>query len=421
MRLRWIGLVVILGLVATAAAWLHLPDRGWQTRPQASASPLPTPEQLQRGRYLVQAGDCIACHTAQGQVEFSGNREIPTPFGAIYSSNLTPDEETGLGRWTSDDFWGAMHFGRSRDGRRLYPAFPYTNYTLVTRSDSDAMFAYLRSLAPVRQATRAPELRFPYSTQLALRIWRALYFRPGEFVANVAQSDEWNRGAYLVEGLGHCGACHSGRNWLGGIAESKLYAGGPIPMLGWDALPLTLEQPMSDEDARELASLLRTGISTRDVTSGPMAEVVYRSLQHLVDGDIAAIVAYLRTLQPTAPPAAKEIPVSEKERVALMQEGAPIYEKHCADCHGASGEGQPRKHPALAGNRLVTSASSSNAIESTLFGGYGPSTAGNPMPYGMPPYANTLTRREIAAVLTYVRGSWGNQAAAVSPTAVDRH
>lgn len=410
---------LLVPLLVLGWIWFSAPDRGW---PGAAGTPPPvTPEQIERGRYLARAGNCIACHTEQGGAEYAGGRGIPTPFGTVYSSNLTPDEPTGLGAWSADEFWRALHYGRSRDGRRLYPAFPYTHYTRVTRTDANAMYVYLRSLPPVRKPTPPAQLRFPYNTQLALRVWRALYFRPGELAPAPARTAQWNRGAYLVEGLGHCDACHSPRTGLGGIEASARYAGGPIPMLGWDALPLTSATPLDEAQAAELRELLKAGTSRSAVLTGPMAEVVFHSLQYLSDDDIAAIVEYLRTLPHAAPATPRSLPVSEAQRKAQMVRGAAVYREHCADCHGDEGQGQPYRYPALAGNRLVTAPSPSNAIETVLFGGYGASTAALPMPYGMPPYAQALSREDIAAVLTYIRGSWGNTAAPVSPTAVERH
>lgn len=416
----------ITALVAGAAmlglvAWLLLPEL-LEDEVEPGSDAAPTAQQVEAGRYLARAGNCIACHTVQGQPEYSGGRRMPTPFGDIYSTNLTPDTATGLGAWTSADFWRALHHGKSRDGRRLYPAFPYTNYTLVTRADSDLIFAYLRSLAPVHSPRVAPELRFPYSTKLALMAWRALYFRPGAFEPRAQHDAQWNRGAYLVEGLGHCNACHTVRDRLGGIKRSADYAGGPIPMLGWDALPLTSDTPMSDDQARDLAELLSAGVSRTSVAIGPMAEVVFHSLQHLSAADIEAIVAYIRTLPRTLAPPAPRVPVvAEAQRKALLTIGVITYNEHCADCHGEDGAGLPYVYPALAGSRLVTSASATNLIQVVLRGGFGPSTRSNPRPYGMPPYDHQLSDEQLASVLTYVRNAWGNQAAPVSVAEVSRH
>ncbi len=420
MRARTGGIVLTALLVCALALWLIWPDLREQPIAEAPSPPA-TAKQIEAGRYLARAGNCIACHTVPGQAEYSGARGIPTPFGTLYSTNLTPDPETGLGNWSSAEFYRALRYGKSRDGRRLYPAFPYPNYTRVSREDSDALFAFLQSLPPVRQAPPASTLRFPYNTQIALMAWRALYFDT-DVPAPQEQSETWQRGEYLVEGLGHCNACHTPRGALGGLRSNAGYAGGPIPMLAWDALPLASTTTMSDGDAQEMIELLKNGTSRRNVTTGPMAEVVFHSLQHLNEPDIAAIVEYIRSLPPPAyTPPARALRVSERQQEAQMATGSEVYRKHCADCHGDDGQGQPHVYPALAGNRLVTAASPTNAIQTVLYGGYAPSTAGHPRPHGMPPYSHQLSKADIAAVLTYIRGSWGNEAAAVSSVDVERY
>ncbi|HEY0914693.1 MAG TPA: cytochrome c [Solimonas sp.] len=417
--LKWFALLLVP--VLAALLWLAWPDL--REPPVVESTALPAGAgQIEQGRYLARAGNCIACHTQAGQAPYAGGRRIGTPFGDVFSTNLTPDPETGLGAWTPGEFWRAMHHGRSRDGRLLYPAFPYTSYTRVSRQDSDAIFAYLQSLSPVAAARQEPELRFPYNTQLALRAWRALYFRPGEHREQAQRTPEWNRGAYLVEGLGHCNACHTARTALGGIDMARNYGGGPIPTLGWEAPPLAAAQPMSDAEAADMAELLQAGTSRRGVATGPMAEVVFHSLQYLQTADIDAMVTYIRSLPPVGDaPAPRRPRVSAAREAELMRSGEPIYRQHCADCHGQQGEGRDHVYPALAGNRMLTGASAGNAIRSVLMGGYGPSTARHPQPHGMPSFAQRLTPEEIAAVLTYARGSWGNEAAAVSPVEVQRH
>ncbi|HVY63246.1 MAG TPA: c-type cytochrome [Gammaproteobacteria bacterium] len=414
------GMLAALGVAAAGvvgiAAWLEWPEIGEHVT--ATDVP-PTPELIEQGQYLARAGDCIACHTVPGGTPFAGGRRIETPFGDVFSSNLTPDDATGLGTWSSADFWRAMHYGKSRDGRRLYPAFPYTNLTRVTRADSDALFAYLKSLPPAASPPKPATVAFPYNTQLALRVWRALYFRPGEMTEDPQRSAQWNRGAYLVEGLGHCNACHGARTWLGGTDAAAGYSGGTLPQLGWDAPPLGADRPLTDAEAAQLKDLLQAGTSARDVTTGPMAEVVFHSLQHLRDADLTAIVDYLRTLPAAHPETARFGPlVGAEQGDALRMLGATVYREHCSDCHGADGLGKPLVYPALAANRLVTAESANNALRTVLFGGFAPSTAKHPRPYGMPPFAHQLSPTEIAAVLTYVRSAWGNDAPAVSPAAV---
>ncbi|HEY8519806.1 MAG TPA: cytochrome c [Gammaproteobacteria bacterium] len=415
-RKRWVAATV--AAVLAFGSWLARPDAD-EDSSRHDIAVKPTPELVARGEYLARAGNCIGCHTAPGGVPYAGGRRIPTPFGDVFSTNLTPDPETGLGAWSSDDFWRAMHHGESRDGRLLYPAFPYTSYTRVTRADVDAIFAFLRSLPPVKSPRIEPEVRFPFNTQLALMAWRALYFRPGVHEDDPGRSPAWNRGAYLVEGLGHCGECHRRRTWLGGTDPDEHHAGGAIPMLGWDAPPLAPARPMSDAEAEEMAELLRAGTSARGVVTGPMAEVVFQSLQYLDEADIDAMVAYIRTL-PGGEPAGGGAPAGGPQAERLARLGERVYRDRCAECHGDDGEGEAYVYPALAGNPSVTAPSANNALQTVLFGGYPPSTAANPMPYGMPPYAHELSAEEIAGVLTYIRRAWGNDASAVSPGAVER-
>lgn len=412
--------LVMGGLVLLAflfSAWLNQPDLDLDPiAPPTLASA--TTEQVRAGEYLIRAGNCVGCHTAQGGAPFAGGKAIETPFGAVYSSNLTPHDETGLGRWTDADFYRAMRHGRSKDDRWLSPTFPYSSYTNLTRADSDAMFAWLRALPPVDQAQPAATLRPPYELQLATRIWRALYFRPAKD-ADIAAMD---RGQYLVEGLGHCAACHTPRDSRGGPIAAQRYMGGEVPGLGWDALPLAgYADDSRDPEGLELATLLKTGVNMRGAVAGPMAEVVFHSLQHLRDDDIAAIVDYLRRLPKAERPAAPRVPqVSDEQRAALRKQGAAIYGEHCADCHGDDGEGRPRQYPALAGSRLVNAVSATNALRLTLEGGFPPATDGNPYPYGMPPFSHQISRADIAAVLTYIRSEWGNDAPAVSVVEVER-
>jgi mono/diheme cytochrome c family protein len=392
--------------------------------PQAWA---PTPANIARGAYLARAGDCIACHTARGGLAYAGGRAIDTPFGRLYGPNITPDTATGIGTWSADDFWNALHNGVAPGGRLLYPAFPYAHYTKVTRDDADALYAWLRSLAPVRQARRPHALRWPYDSQLALAGWRLLYFRPGVHAPDAAKPAAWNRGAYLVEGLGHCSACHATRNLLGGISTNISagagLSGGLIPVSGWYAPSLTAgsEAGLGDWELPHIVQLLRTGVSPRGAVFGPMAEVVGQSVQHLSEPDVQAMALYLKSLPPTVQQPAPAPPPSE----TTMKLGAQLYDKHCADCHGADGRGASAgpnaAYPPLAGNRALTMTEPVNAIRIVLNGGFAPATAGNPRPFGMPPYSPVLNDTEVAAVVTYVRASWGNAAPEVKPAQVNRH
>jgi mono/diheme cytochrome c family protein len=378
--------------------------------------------QVRQGAYLARAGNCMACHTARGGKEYAGGRALATPFGTIHSPNLTPDMLTGIGSWTSDDFWRAIHNGRSKDGSFLYPAFPYPNYTKMTRSDSDALYSYFRTLAPASQQNRSHELRFPYNQRALLPIWRALNFRQGEYEAQASQGAEWNRGAYLVQGLGHCSACHAGRNALGGSIAEQGLGGGIIPMQNWYASSLASDHGtgLGEWDVADIRDLLQTGVSKRGTAVGPMAEVVSQSLQHVSGADIHSMAVYLKSL-PGSNAASRGVSVQAAgDPQAILRQGAGLYEQQCASCHGANGQGMPAAYPPLAGNRAATADTPVNLVRMILNGGYPPGTLGNPRPYGMPPFGPSLSDAEVAAVASYVRASWDNRAGLVSAVDVSR-
>ena len=409
-------LAVVCGLLmvtAIAIWWLN-------TRGDALIdSPLATTSTAERGAYLAQVGNCAGCHTARGGQPYAGGLAVQTPFGSVYASNLTPDAGNGIGSWSRAEFWRAMHHGKSKDGRLLYPAFPYTSYTLVTRDDSDALFAYLKSLPAVGQPNQPPTLRFPYNSQTALAVWRALYFKPGSYQANASQSADWNRGAYLTEGLGHCSACHAARNALGATDGLNL-AGGLIPVQNWYAPSLIAPQEagLQNWPIAEIKTLFKTGIAPQASVNGPMAEVVLGSTQHWSDADLNAMAVYLKALPaltsaPTATP-----PPPQTGRTT--ERGSKLYEQHCAQCHGDDGQGVPNAYPALVGNRAVLMPQTANLVQIVLNGGYAPATQGNPRPFGMPPYVLVLSDSDVAEVLTHIRSSWGNQAASLSAFDVNR-
>jgi mono/diheme cytochrome c family protein len=388
----------------------------------AGASTGPQAELIANGEYLARAGDCIACHTAPAGKLFAGGRAMPTPFGTLYTSNITPDNETGIDSWTADQFYKMMHTGRFPDGGLLYPAMPFSSYTKVTRADSDAIFAYLKSIPPVKQANRPHDLRFPYNNRALILGWRTLFFTEGEFKADLKQSDEWNRGAYLVQGLGHCAMCHTAINALGGSSESQAFEGGLIPMQNWYAPSLTSnkEAGLGDWSIKDITDLLETGVSARGVVYGPMAEVVYNSLQYLSDDDIRAMAVYLKSLGQGSPPQSVVSDIPSVESSLLVSLGKATYDTHCASCHGADGLGQPPHYPPLAGNQSIQMESAVNPIRMVLNGGFPPGTEGNPMPYGMPPFAQSLSDNEVAAVVTYIRTAWGNHGNPVTSAQANR-
>lgn len=419
--MRFVALIMLpLVLVAIWLVWANQnPDIDQPSIPSTNRT-----QQIARGEYLARAGNCMGCHTARGGNLYAGGRAVPTPFGTIYTSNLTADRTTGIGNWTSGDFWQAMHDGRSKDGSLLYPAFPYTNYTKVTREDSDAIFAYLQTIPAVQQKNTELELRFPYNQRVLLYAWRAMYFRPGQYTNDTKQSVEWNRGAYLTQGLGHCSACHTTRDSFGGTDLKAELGGGMIPMLNWYAPPLNGDKQagLGNWETTQLAAFMQTGISPHRAVSGPMAEVVSGSLQHLKNEDVTAMAVYLKSLpHQVAAPARAADNLRLEEKKAILERGQKIYDNQCATCHQAKGEGVAGIYPAFAGNNAVASPVATNAVRIVLNGGYPPSTSGNPRPYGMPPFGQTLNDEEVASVVSYIRNTWSNQASMVSASEVNRY
>ena len=402
-------LAVLLALFAAWVAW-----RNAGTITIRSDPPLDqTAQAIARGAYLARAGNCMHCHTAAGSPAWGGGRELATPFGSIYTPNLSPDPTHGLGNWNADQFWRAMREGKAADGRLLYPAFPYTSYSRITRQDSDALFAYLRSLPATTQSNRPHDLHWPYNQQAALAIWRALFFWPETQVADAKRDLSWNRGAYLVQGLGHCADCHSPRNALGATQRSALMPGGMIPMRNWYAPSLSdpAEAGVQNWPLEDIVSLLQVGQSPLGVVSGPMRDVVQHSTQYLSLSDLQAMAHYLKTLPVQQAPARSAPQSAHADGLAS---GAKLYKAHCAQCHGAAGQGVAGAYPPLAGSRAVQMDQVSNLVELTLRGGFAPTTEKNPRPYGMPPFMLTLSDQDVADVLSHIRNSWGNRAPAVS-------
>ena len=375
------------------------------------------------GAYLSRVGNCMGCHTAKDGVDFAGGREMYTSFGIFITPNITPDKKTGIGLWSREDFWRALHLGESRDGRMLYPSFPYTEYTKVTRKDADAIFDYLMSLDPVSKENPSSKVFFPYNLNPLLYVWRELYFKEGIYGPDHSKSKEWNRGAYLVQGLGHCRACHSSRN-LFGASQKEKFIGKKMTGTNWYAPSLTsrLEAGSGELKISEITELLTSGITKRAVASGHMATVIRQSLQFLLPEDVRAIAIYLKSIgiENSDAVSAESFPVLSKDIRSQLTQGSKLYEKHCEDCHQSSGKGVPGIYPPLAGNRSVTMVSPLNTILSVMNGGFPPTTAGNPRPYGMPPFQQIFRDEEIALVVSYIRNAWGNHGSMVTEIDIDR-
>ena len=432
-RTPWLHRIAgaIGALLVAACVWVFWGADAWHERTSVSAAHLgaSAAPSLEHGAYLARIGNCALCHTAPGGAPFAGGRAIETPFGAVLSTNITPDPTQGIGQWSANDFWRALHHGKSRDGRRLSPAFPYTSYTRVSRADADDLFAYLQTVTPSARPNSASPLAWPFNTQAALAVWRALYFWPqpaslepdgaspvaGGGGVNAADAPGPARGKYLVHGLGHCTECHGKRNLLGGLVPGNELAGAVLPGVPWHAPSLQDPSQAGAASAADTVALLQIGAAGGRFVGGPMAEVVLHGTQHLTDADAQAIALYLLAVAWPTSPVARPAQTSNADPRA-----ARIYEDQCADCHGKEGQGQAGAYPALAGNRAVLMAQPNNAVLSVLHGGFAPATAGNPRPYGMPPFLLQLGDADVAAVLTHVRSSWGNQGAPVSALQVQQ-
>jgi mono/diheme cytochrome c family protein len=372
--------------------------------------------QIERGRYLAVAGDCSGCHTDKGGQDFAGGRPIETPFGTIVATNITPDQDTGIGAWSDDDFVRAMTQGIRRDGKHLYPAMPYPYFTKATRDDLVAIRAYLSTVPAVHHKVTADQLSFPLNVREDMAAWNKLYFTSGEFRRDPNKSAEWNRGAYLVEGLMHCGACHTPKNVAGADKSGERLRG--YALQGWFAPDISGDphRGLGAWSAEDIVAYLKTGHNRFAAASGPMAEEVSDSSSKLTDGDLHAVAVYLKD-QP-APDEKSPQPVAAHD--PAMKAGAAIYRDECAACHTPSGAGVPSLIPALAGSASVQSTDPTSLIRVVLAGAHSVATKGAPTGPAMPPFAWFLDDREASAVLTYIRNSWGNAAAAVTASEVDK-
>ena len=375
---------------------------------QPIADSTPNAEQLRRGQYLVAAGDCMSCHLRDGGEPLAGGLALKTPFGVIYTPNITSDPDTGIGKWTSEQFNRAMHSGIDDDGKNLYPAFPYPWYRIVTREDNDAILAFLKTTPAVKYAPPKNDLDFPLGIRATVKGWNLLYLKSEGFKADPAQSAEWNRGAYLVNGLGHCGGCHTPKNALGADKTSQELHGAALNY--WVAPDLTANDRtgLGSWSIDDIAEFLRTGRNVHAGAGGAMADVITYSTSMMSDADRHAMAVYLKS-QPASPSSVHEQPDS-----AAMRRGAAIYSDACASCHLEDGVGQPRYFPPLGHNAMLQQEDPTGLEHLILAGGRIGTSQSRPSALTMPSFAWKLSDAEIADVSTYIRNSWGNQAAPVS-------
>lgn len=415
---RHIAAAVALAAVAGAAfVILHDPRESGEVLGMDAGD-------VEAGRYLAIAGNCASCHTAEDGAFMAGGVAFQTPFGTIYSTNITPDRGTGIGDWSATDFRNAMRHGVRPDGERLYPAFPYTAYTQMTDRDLAALYSYLKQIPGVDQPAPENQLGFPFSIRALLAFWNVLYLEAGAYQADPTQSEQHNRGAYLINALAHCSACHSPRNRLGAERISRAFSGGEyLDAVGggkyrpWSAPNLTSsQQGLGMWSHVDLAAYLATGQNHFLETYGPMNEVIMNSTRHLADRDIEAMATYLLALDPIDPePSA---PASE----ITMGRGRTIYNLHCGTCHLPTGLGDPEMAPRLDRGSLVVAADNPASMINTILYSPKPPESQAPSRWRTPmeEFQYLLDDEEIAAVATFVRQSWGNTASPVTPKQVAR-
>lgn len=422
-----LALVLALTAIAVLAAALLRSDSSDEDGPIAILD-ISGNELLARGEYLAIAGNCASCHTTATGEFMAGGVAFETPFGTLYSTNITPDADTGIGNWSDRDFLNAMRHGVRPENEHLYPAFPYTAYTRISNEDIAAIYAYLQSIPPVNQTAPENELSFPFSIRPLMAFWKAIFFEQGIFEPNDERSEVWNRGAYLVEGLAHCSACHSPRNGFGAETKELHMSGGEYldrvrtgEHRPWSAPNLTsTERGLGLWTQQELEDYLKTARNDFLESFGPMNQVIMNSTRFLSDSDINAMAVYLKSL-----PAIDEAlvrPGSEAPDPQLMGRGRSVYNLHCGTCHLPAGEGDPEMAPRLnAGSLVVQSSNPASMINAIL---YGPETPGHPLPprwrEPMEEFQYLLDDEEIAAVATYIRNSWDNAAGVVTPAQVAR-
>lgn len=393
-------------LAAAALAVMFAASAGGQTG-------APDPQdfsQIAHGRYVAVLGDCAACHTSPNGPPYAGGLAVETPFGNVVAANITPDRETGIGGWTDGQFIRAVTKGRSPGGVRLYPAMPYPAYAKMTKQDLIALKAYLNTLNPVHNPVHSDQLPFPFDIRLGMVFWNSLFYTPGTFKPDPHQSADWNRGAYLVEGPGHCGTCHTSKNFLGGDQSDHFLRGYSIQ--GWFAPDITGDNHsgIGSWPVQDIVSYLKTGVNAHTLAAGPMADEVEHSSSLMTTNDLRAIAVFLKS-QPgggTAPDQAMP------EHDPVMRAGEAIYIDACSACHSRDGSGTARLFPTLKGSPSVQSAEPTSLMHVILEGSRAVATDPAPTAPAMPAFGWKLSNRQVADVLTYIRNAWGNRASPVT-------
>lgn len=411
--------LVILGVALLAACGDKHEDTasstsGMVTRVATHAATDGDNAQLARGRYLVKAADCAACHTSASGAAFAGGVQLSSPFGTFYGTNITPDKEHGIGKWSADDFYKAIHDGISPNGP-LYPAMPYASYRQISRADSDAIYAYLMSVKPMAVVNREPDLQFPYNMRFGVRFWNMLFLKDTTPDASSGQSADWQRGRYLVGALGHCAECHTSRGIFGQLDTSKTLAGASLGrVFAPDITPAGLTS--RGWTAADLQTFLATGIAKQGSAFGEMYPVVHLSSQYMSPEDLHAMTVYLLGDHPAAVPQVP--PTVPSADIGQLAAGRNVYLAVCAGCHGLDGEGKPHVAVAMRGNSTVRQEDPHNLIVAMLDGIEAQDFHGLESMQKMPGFARTLSDEEVSQLADYLRAKWGGQAADVTANAV---
>lgn len=418
---RIVGVIVLVGVAFTGYALLTVTHSGNEqlAQPAGAGTPPDLAAQMARGEYLARAADCAACHTVPGGATFAGGVPFKLPFGTIYSSNITADKETGIGSWSDDDFVRALHAGVDKDGRPLYPAFPYTSYTALSRDDILAIKTYLFSLPAVHAPAPTNDLSFPFNQRWTLSLWNALFLKKERFQPEQGKSEAWNRGAYLATALGHCGECHTPRNVAFAMKRGDALAGAELE--GWKAYNITSdkEHGIGAWSDQELIDYFSKGHAAgRGTASGPMGEVVEYSLQYLTPSDLAALVAYLREVKPQqggVPASSANVAPAAMTATANASLGEQLFVGACAGCHLDNGQGRQTEYATLTGLRSVRDPHATNLTQVIM---HGTQLDVSGQRIFMPSFGRAYSDAEIAALSNYVVQHFGGQQGQLSASEV---
>lgn len=402
--------LVVIGIIVVIGGLITMPYRSYDVKQFANETESERKDSIKRGEYVALTSDCVACHQTKDRKEdLSGGFAVETPFGTLYSSNITPDKETGIGNWTEQQFADAVMNGKGPNGP-LYPAMPYTSYVKMTDQDIHDLWNYLQTVTPVKNKVVENQLAFPFNIRYLMLGWKRLFFDASQLQNDTGKSAQWNRGRYLVEGAAHCSMCHTPRNPFGAEIKSKNYTGANLQNWFAPSLRNSKVHGLGNWSEEDIVSYLKTGSNRLTVASGPMAEAINASFQYFHDDDLVAMANYVKSLPDHGVAKPKPIDAANPQ----MINGKKVFIDNCIACHVINGEGISSMIPAFKDNGTIQGQSSESMTHILLNGSKGAITRFNPTGAAMPAFAWKLTDTQIADVLTYIRNEWGNAAQAVS-------